>query len=549
MSDTVYLHDDSVSLVNADCLETMRSMPDNCIDAIVTDGPYGLEFMGKAWDDFTNYASITEGTGSPHARNHSVSFAGSPNPTCRKCGGLRSLKTEGSGGRTKCRCEQPEFPNHRTPAMQKLQQFYFDWAVEALRILKPGGHVLAFGGSRTYHRIAAGIEDAGFEIRDSILTIHWIYATGFPKSVDLAKAIDKAEGHWRGRAGAQLDSGTRALGAHYERTDKGEPVTPLAKAFEGWGTALKPSHEPIILARKPLIGTLVENILAHGTGGINIDESRVGNEVRVNPPAGNKAGGSSLNMSVVGMPQDAQPTIAEGRFPPNVLLVHTDGCFDTDCADDCPIAELDRQSGVSKTPNTTTRGVGGKNGRYGPVGVGPVNQPSYGDMGGASRFFPTFRYTPKPSRKEREAGLTDLPTFGAEDTVDRDPESAGAKNPRAGAGRGAGAPTQVCTKCEKNVDGGRAAQPCEAGGAHEIVDGPARPGVMNVHPTVKPIALMEWLVTLVTPTGGVVLDTFMGSGTTGIAAVRKGFQFIGIERESQYFAIANQRIGNAHTEE
>lgn len=384
---TVYLHDDTVSLILAECIEAMRSLPDNCIDAIVTDGPYGLEFMGKAWDDFTNYAGFADPSGSPHARNHSVSFVGSPNPTCRNCGGLRSLKTEGSGGRTKCKCESPDFPNHRTPAMQKLQAFYYEWAIEALRVLKPGGHLLAFGGSRTYHRIACAIEDAGFEVRDSI---HWIYASGFPKSLNIGN---------------------------------------------GFGTALKPAHEPVILARKPLTSSVAENFEKHGTGVLNIDASRVeSSDTLVRPSV------QRNNNAVFGHGLGAGTQIEpSGRWPPNILFAHGETCDGDSCENGCPVLQLDLQNN------------------------------------GASRFFPVFKYQAKAGRKEREASA--------------------------------------------------------------------------IHPTVKPVELMKWLVTLVTPPSGVILDPFMGSGTTGVAAVILGFQFIGIEREEPYFNIAVKRIENAQKKE
>ena len=160
------------------------------VDAIVTDPPYGLEFMGKEWDklDTRNYAAITPGNDSPHARRHSVNFVGSNNPTCRRCGGLRSLVTEGSGGRTRCRCTTPDFPEYRTPAMRAMQAWHLAWAREALRVLKPGGHLLAFGGTRTHHRLMCALEDAGFEIRDCLM---WVYGTGFPKSLNVLRAIQK----------------------------------------------------------------------------------------------------------------------------------------------------------------------------------------------------------------------------------------------------------------------------------------------------------------------------------------------------------------------
>jgi DNA modification methylase len=319
---------------------------------------------------------------------------------------------------------------------------------EALRVLKPGGHLLAFGGTRTYHRMACAIEDAGFEIRDSL---HWIYGSGFPKSLNVSKAIGEK---------------------------------PEAERWDGWGTALKPAHEPIVMARKPLVGTVAENVLEYGVGAINIDACRVEPTV-------------SLTFE--------QPS---GRWPPNLILTHSAGCDPGgDCARDCPVAELDRQSGPTgacapvrgSEPSSSTKNVYGKRAR--------VPGAFHGASGGASRFFPCFRYVAKPSRTERDAGCEDLPLRTGGEATDRQDGTAGLRSPRAGAGR--------------------------TGGAR------------NYHPTVKPVALVEWLVQLVTPPGGVVLDPFLGSGTTGCAAVRLGFDFIGVEKEAEYVRIAEKRIALA----
>ena len=406
-----------------DCRAVMATLDDNSIDAIVCDPPYELGFMGKAWDNTGIAYDVTV------------------------------------------------------------------WQ-QCLRVLKPGGHLIAFGGSRTYHRLAVAIEDAGFEIRDQI---QWIYASGFPKSLDVSKAMDKQNGdnqlsrrlrftEWvrsTGLTASQIDKATGTfMGSHYTTsssqpaimtrahldavrhlidtvpdwveadvirqeseawksrpvvTKTGEdmfgeyevdvtqkmtdtsigspgvplqpyaakhdvtitaPSTDLAKQWQGWGTSLKPAHEPAVLARKPFCGTVADNVMTWGVGGLNIDGSRVGGE--------------------------------SGRWPANVIL-------DEDAA-----VALDAQSG-----------------------------------GGASRFF----YTAKASKSEREAGL-DAPI------------------------------------------GERA----------------------NIHTTVKPLSLMRYLVRLVTPPGGKVLDPFMGSGSTGCAAVLEGFDFVGIDITPEYVAIAQKRI-------
>jgi DNA modification methylase len=327
--------------------------------------------------------------------------------------------------------------------------FSVDFWREVLRVLKPGAHLLAFGGTRTYHRMTCAIEDAGFEIRDSL---HWFYGTGFPKSLNVG---------------------------------------------EGRGTALKPGHEPIVLARKPLIGTVAGNVATHGTGALNIDACRIPGTVKGN-------GLSSEGTAPVGFtgPEHvggfrSVPTAdREGRWPANVLL------------DESAAGELDAQTADLKTGGKigadtaaaaaadTTRLTFGSDTR--PRGEW---QP-YDDSGGASRFF----YVAKPSRAERDLGCDHLPVKSGGEATDREDGSAGTQNPRAGAGRNG--------------------------------------GVRNYHPTVKPVDLMRYLVRLVTPAGGCVLDPFTGSGTTGIAALLEGREFIGLEREAEYAAIAAARIGS-----
>lgn len=348
-----------------DSLEVLRDIPDNSVDSVVTDPPYELGFMGRSWD--------------------------------------------------------------RSGIAYRVEL----WA-EVLRVLKAGGHLLAFGGTRTYHRMACAIEDAGFEIRDCIM---WLYGTGFPKSVDVSLAIDKALGAVRRtirvplqevgnpksiRGGHGVPGGDRpwmqrARERGYHETASREPVTDEAARWQGWGTALKPAVEPIVLARKPLAErNLALNVMAWGTGALNIDGCRIGLD-----------GGAGVYDTLAG----AEP---KGRWPANVIL------------DEVAAAMLDEQSGVS------------------------VSRGGVGDKGGASRFF----YVPKASVAER-------------------------------------------------THGGR---------------------VDNAHPTVKPLALMRYLVRLVTPPGGVVLDPFAGSGTTILAAVLEGFSAVGIEREAEYCEIIRQRM-------
>jgi site-specific DNA-methyltransferase (adenine-specific) len=312
----------------------------------------------------------------------------------------------------------------------------------ALKLLKPGGHLLAFSGSRTYHRMAVTIEDAGFEIRDQIM---WLYGSGFPKSLNIGKAIDKKLGNEREIVGKGKPMSS--LGVMHDddwKSDDSYKETIGNSEYEGWGTALKPAHEPVVMARKPLSEkTIVTNVLKHGTGGINIDGCRVGlsegsdavKEVFPKRKTTNRKSRPDDNVFTnenSGMKQevnhyaDADP---RGRFPSNVMH--------------------DGSDAVKEVFPTTSKSSGG-------------------DEGSAARYF----YSPKVSKKERNQGV----------------------------------------------------------------------GVKNVHPTVKPVELMKYLCRMVTPKDGTVLDPFMGSGSTGMAAKYEGFDFIGIEREKEYFEIANARI-------
>lgn len=366
------------AVVCADSKDVLPTLPDASVDSVVTDPPYGLSFMGKAWDYDVPGAAL--------------------------------------------------------------------WR-EVLRVLKPGGHLLSFFGSRTYHRGVVQIEDAGFEVRDSLV---WMYGTGFPKSLNVSKTIDDVAGAVREVVGVAGRSSTKTIGpighvgGEYMTT---APATPEAAQWEGWGTALKPAHEPIVLARKPLIGTVAANVLAHGTGALNVDGCRiaaVSDDKLVRPfiqRGDNRVLGKGLGAGV-----QAEPS---GRWPANV-------CLDEEAA-----ALLDAQSGdrpgshdqaPTRSPNSLWVGEGAN------TGVGR------NDSGGASRFF----YTAKASRAER--------------------------------------------------------------------------GEPNIHPTVKPVDLMRWLVRLVTPPGGVVLDPFTGSASTGVACRLEAMRFLGIERDAHYASIAKSRL-------
>lgn len=405
-------------VVEGDCCEVLRLQEEASIDSIVTDPPYGLKFMGKDFDNLGDAA------------------------------------------------QQREW--HRL------------WAVEALRVLKPGGHLLAFGGTRTYHHLASALEEAGFEIRDQM---QWIYSSGFPKSLDVSKAIDKAAGAKREvigtSRGVKVDDnkgyggiGRGAVGIKQEAADIPitAPATEDAKRWEGWGTALKPAHEPIVVARKPLKGTVAKNFIEHGVGGMNIDACRVEFEEGEENPSirryasTEQTGNNGWKHQNRGGQFDAttKASMEKGRWPANVIF--------------------DEEAGVLLDDQHEN----------------------------ASRFF----YCPKPNKKEKEKGLTEL---RANDRFR----------------------TRQCTECGKNVPS-KGSCGCDAD-----IEWVQPKDTMNTHPTVKPIKLMRYLCRLVTPPGGTVLDPFTGSGTTGAAAVLEGFDFLGIELDPEqegYVDLANQRI-------
>ena len=329
---------------------------------------------------------------------------------------------------------------------------------ECLRVLKSGGHLLAFSGSRTYHRMVVAIEDAGFEIRDQIM---WVYGSGFPKSLDISKAIDKTNG----------ETGRK------ETTSKEVPITTPAtdeaQQWSGWGTALKPAHEPIVMARKPIDGTVANNVLKHGVGGINIDGCRVEGEVK-SVPMGEwtKSGTTGATQKRNG--EMSQPNVL-GRFPAN--FIH-DGSEEV----------------LALFPDSTSKS-GGKSGTTFASGSPRTDaRVGHDDSGSAARFF----YCAKASKAERNAGLQDLPAQFAPTMnngiglKEHDPETATPKQ--------------------------------------------------NFHPTVKPIALMRYLVRLVTPPNGTVLDPFAGSGTTLVAAILEGFSPVGMEMTADYLPIINGRV-------
>lgn len=381
-----------MKLINSDCIEAMKAMPDNSVDSIVTDPPYELGFMGKSWD----------------------------------ASGIA---------------------------------FNVDVWREALRVIKPGGHLIAFSGSRTYHRMAVAIEDAGFEIRDQIM---WVYGSGFPKSHNIEKAINKMDGveFLEKPASGVGFMNAEGVGGYNTTINQLEQVgdsSERAAIWQGWGTALKPAHEPMVLARKPLEGTVANNVLTYGVGGLNIEATRVpsddGFEKAWDKPV-------STNISAEGgkyISEGAKHTVdltdyrPSGRFPAN--FIH-DGSNEV----------------VGLFPDTKSGG-GDRTGRqkgelFNGFGDTGLERPFEANSGSAARFF----YCAKASKKDRNEGTT------------------------------------------------------------------------NNHPTVKPTTLMQYLVRLVTPPKGIVLDPFMGSGSTGKACAYEGFDFIGIDQSAEYVAIAQARI-------
>lgn len=436
---------DRLMLRQGDCLDVLRELEDGLADAMVTDPPAGIAFMGKAWD-------------------------------------------RDKGGR------------------EEWVAWLGEVFAEVLRVLKPGAHCLVWSIPRTSHWTATALEVAGFEIRDCVAHL---FGTGFPKSLNVSKAIDAAAGVEREVIGtktrpdgtqrknaAKWASGMGYMGNAASPEQATSPATDAAKQWAGWGTALKPAMELWWLARKPLAGTVAENVEAHGTGALNIDGCRLGTEggTREIPTGkGNKLGDV---LGVFGKCETVDAGV--GRWPPNVAISHSPECGEQ-CAEGCAVAELDGQSGDSRSTGGLTPGVGAQTGRvYGFGDKLGANAGGLGDQGGASRFF----YCPKPSTSERDDGLDHREVKKGCALTNRKEGSPGAKHARA-------------SSCADR---------------------------RNSHPTVKPIELMRWLCRLVTPPGGLVMDPFMGSGTTGIAALAEGFKFLGVERELEYFEIARDRI-------
>lgn len=393
-----------MKLIAGDCLTQVKLLEIDSVDSLVTDPPAGISFMGKEWDS-------------------------------------------DKGGR-----------DGWIKWMSEVMR-------ECLRVLKPGAHGLIWALPRTSHWTATALEDAGFEIRDVICHL---FGQGFPKSLDISKAIDKAAGAERavlrdGFTSSEEQGGTYAKGlnAGFRPRQLTSPTSPQAKLWQGWGTSLKPAVEHWILVRKPCSEkTVAANVIKWGTGGLNIDGSRIGTGENTARPQGRDIKGGNF----VGSPKASNLVTGgghEGRFPANLVLSHSPHCEPEQCDIECAVLGLDAQSGISQSNSRKSKG------EFAGYGSDKLTaRPGYqlqDTGGGASRFF----YCAKISTSERGEG--------------------------------------------------------------------------NTHPTVKPQKLMRYLIKMITPTGGLVLDPFMGSGSTGMAALAEGFRFIGIEKEPEYLSIAQKR--------
>ena len=540
-----------VKLMLGDNMESLKKLPDNSVDSIVSDPPYGLSFMGKKWD-------------------------------------------------------------YDVPSVEFWKEVY--------RVLKPGGHVLSFGGTRTYHRMVVNIEDAGFEIRDQVM---WLYGSGFPKSHNISKAISKINGEDVKVSKAFVVTGNLDNNKQKGLVNSGQtkaedfrhiPTTEEAIKYEGWGTALKPANEPICVARKPLSEkTIAENVIKWGTGGINIDGCRIGSDTITTNGYGDKGFVAQ---------EGYEPSTHEGRFPANIIL------------DETAAELLDEQSGISGSGSFKKSGGRDRSKHdYNSVGdfgskEGSILAPdNYGDKGGASRFF----YVAKVSKKERNLGLDgiilqlsnlcisidynnkEVKLWESTEQKARHQEVMELLTQRGidelqlkkvmenticewntgSYGNNTTDLYQMATtfitlmatnlitelkilnvlveqntnesisECILKTDfGGSIVANVMSGNQKNIIIEQKKDGCQvnvnlvelkqqlkisvkenkNIHATIKPINLMTYLCRLVTPEGGIVLDPFMGSGSTGISALLEGFRFIGMEMDEDYFKIASARI-------
>lgn len=479
-------------LYHGDCIEVMKRLPDNSIDTICTDPPYGIGFMGKEFDTFKP-KEVKKRKKLKYKTDYKNGI-----PIKRK---KPELVTYDSGAREAGSYDLSLKGNHA------FQEWCYKWSKEAFRIAKPGCIMLCFGGTRTFHRLTCAIEDAGWEIRDCLM---WIYGSGFPKSYDISKGIDKQKGckkterrqpfgrENRNQTPKSMPFGGDNIGGN-GTIPYHKPTTPEAKLWNGYGTALKPAWEPIILAMKPVDKNFVNNALKHGVAGLWIDGGRIETKPR-NPGFINEI---CRKNKIYGKDDRILPIKEKwnpenkSRFPSNLIL------------DEESARMLDEQSGELSQ-------CGGEKKTIHKNGIFKIGQPApiYREtFHGASRFF----YVAKASPSERNEGLEDFEEIEiGHNRFDK------------------------CNNCGgyilQNPDRPSACKCKNPSREHNKTSG-------NIHPTVKPIDLMRYLVRLTrTPTGGTVLDLFAGSGTTGIACEREDRKYILIEKELEYCEISKQRL-------
>jgi site-specific DNA-methyltransferase (adenine-specific) len=506
-------------IVFGDSREVLKSLPDCSVDSVVTDPPAGIAFMGREWDDPEAWKYPVTGHGFTDGgkRVPALAIGSGRNPNCRTCKRHKRGWKDIPG----CECEKPEFDDQQDHL--KARGIFVVWLTEimreCLRVLKPGGHMLVWGIPRTSHWTATAIEDAGFEIRDNI---HHIFGSGFPKSLSISRAITKMGG---------------------------DPKD--IERWDGWGTSLKPAVEHWILARKPIEAqNVASQVLATGTGALNIDGARVGYEAggdsASNPAASSRRGSKyHVGNGIWREAGDGFEAIVhpKGRWPSNCMLSHAPGCK-------C----VGTKSVPAPTINRFTDGMkpfgDGAGHPYESSGGGSEERAVYeceegcpirkldeqgkeSQSTGASRFFTNFEpeydvpffYTRKASKADKNKDLEDLPLRAqhklGEQTIS----------------------TQSNRKCQTcgYVKFGQPHCECEEPDWEETEG--SKSG--NFHPTVKSQPLMRFLVRLVTPPGGIVLDPFAGSGSTCVAAITEGFKFLGIEREADYHLIAKTRTDKA----
>ena len=445
----------SQQIINGDSAEVLKQFKDNSIDAVITDPPYGIEFLGKEWDRNTGAVEIWQ---------------------------------------------------------------------ECLRVLKPGGYLLAFSAARTYHNLATNIEGVGFDIRDQIM---WIYASGFPKAQDIGKAIQRRQGVERHEVRDVTDGynikNQRSFSENndvpFERMKPiAVPTSPEAKQWSGWKTALKPAHEPIVMARKPFRGSTIDNVLTHGVGALNIDATRIAYEGEADMKEANVFKGTRTT----GMDQYCEPTGNLDKDKEKLITGNTEGRYPSNVLGDIPdyqkyfyspkVSRKERHRGFEQHHIPTSKGgILGTDGDWSP-------EHWHGEKGqknkGSLSHIPT-----------NPAGMYDVDGTGVQYNPDK-----------------------------KNNVGNNAVGKIETGltdkngNVQTFTSDPATHNVGNNHPTVKPVALMRYLVQLVTPQGAHVMDPFSGSGSTGMACRELARQFTGIDLDNNYCEIARKRI-QASTED